>query len=121
MSGSSRGLQDASLGMDSLMLRVLDPPAPSSEDEREGGSSRSEAESSKPHSQRKLKRSAGRMKRTASAPVPPLLSMLSRTGNDGSLSDNQVHTTAHSRRTNNIASELRRAAMSKKASLSRMH
>lgn len=77
MEGGSVGLQDASLGLESLMLRVLDPPAASSGDEQEAYSSRSDASSK---AVRKLRRGAGRMKRTASAPAPPLLNMLSRTG-----------------------------------------
>lgn len=78
VSGDDAGLQEASLGMQNLMLRVLDPPSPSSEDEQEGTSSRSDTESARP--QKKLHRGLGRMKRTASAPAPPLLNMLSRTG-----------------------------------------
>ena len=70
-------MEDASLGLDSCMLRVLDPPAASSGDEQEAYSSRSDASGK---AVRKLRPGAGRMKRTASAPAPPILSMLSRTG-----------------------------------------
>ncbi len=75
--GGKEGIEGGSLGLDRLMLRVLDPPAASSGDEQDPYSSRSDA-SSKPV--RKLRRGVGRMKRTASAPAPPLLNMLSRTG-----------------------------------------
>jgi len=65
--------------MEKLVVRVLDGATLSSgEEEGEGYTSRSEADSGR-HA-RRLKLGGGRMKRTASAPVPPLLSMLSRTG-----------------------------------------
>lgn len=64
--------------MDKLLVRALDPAEATSGDEAEGYTSKSEGESLK--SLRRLKVPAGRMKRTASAPVQAILSMLSRTG-----------------------------------------
>jgi hypothetical protein len=78
VSGGAEGASGGVVEMEKMIVRVLDNVNPSSGDDAEGSTSRSEGGSSK--HVRRLKLPAGRMKRTASAPVPPLLSMLSRTG-----------------------------------------
>ena len=64
--------------MQKLVVRMLDGAAVSSGDEGEGYTSRSEADSGR--QVRRAMTGGGRMKRTASVPAPPPVSMLSRTG-----------------------------------------
>ena len=63
------------------MVRLLDLPGQSSEDEaEEPGTSRSGDSSGSKSRPRARRLFGGRLKRANSAPVPPLLGLLSRTG-----------------------------------------
>ena len=81
LASDGQGRKSGCIALGSAMVRLLDLPGQSSEDEaEEPGTSRSEGSSGSKSRPRARRLFGGRLKRASSAPVPPLLGLLSRTG-----------------------------------------